>query len=288
MPAVCGVAALRPGSGRIPTDGMLPFSHSLDMAGPLARRVLDLSLLMTVLAQPSTGGPASAGPPHPTLLPEDLRGVRVGVAEELSWSGVEDGILSVCQAALDAMAGRGADIVTIVAPPCSSENLEGPTDVFEAIAGFEALQAHRDLLAQRDLYTPQVLRRVLEGAAINSDLYEEALRLRAGWTRQWRTLFQELRLDVVAHPTLAAAAPHVVPGAEPVGPRIRLSLPWSLTGFPALNVPVGLDGRRLPVGLTLAGAPADEGRLLRIAGALDEDVALWRRTPSADAPIGTA
>ena len=138
---------------------------------------------------------------------------------------------------------------------------------------------HQQLLAQSDLYTPQVLRRVLEGAETTAATYQEALRLQTRWTAQWVRLFAEHNLNVVAHPTLADPPPVVDPDAEPVGPRVRPSLPWSLTGFPALTIPVGLDSRRLPVGLTLAAVPDAEADLLAIGCTLDEHLGFWRTAP---------
>lgn len=71
-----------------------------------------------------------------------------------------------------------------------------------------------------------------------------------------------LHLDAVAHPALAAPPPTIDVHSAPMGPRIRNSIPWSATGFPALSVPVGLDRRGLPAGLSLATVPEREGDLL--------------------------
>ena len=83
--AACGVSALRPAYGRVSTFGLLPLSPSLDVAGPMGRRLLDVSLLMTVLAGHDPRVPGSlpgAVPAYPTAALPDLRGVRVGVATE--------------------------------------------------------------------------------------------------------------------------------------------------------------------------------------------------------------
>jgi Asp-tRNA(Asn)/Glu-tRNA(Gln) amidotransferase A subunit family amidase len=70
------------------------------------------------------------------------------------------------------------------------------------------------------------------------------------------------------------------PDENGTGPTIALAKAWPLCGFPALSVPVGLDGRGLPVGLQLAALPEQEAALMGIGIALDEDVQLFRRGPS--------
>ncbi|MDX6213590.1 MAG: aspartyl-tRNA(Asn)/glutamyl-tRNA(Gln) amidotransferase subunit [Frankiales bacterium] len=280
--AVCGVATLRPAHGRVSTYGLLPLSPSLDVAGPIARRLLDVSLLMRVLVGHDRRDPASFSGPvpgYPIAARTALDGVRIGVAQELSWSGVDESISSVCQAALHSMVDRGAQLIEIDPLAGSAELHAGFLDVFEVLTGTEALHEHGELLHQRHAYTPQVLRRVLEGQGITAAAYLKAVQLRQGWTALWHQIFAEHQLDVVAHPAIDQPAPTVDPTQEPVGPRIRLSVPWSLAGFPAVNVPVGLDRRGLPVGLSLAGQPENEPALLAIGCALDEAIAFWASAP---------
>ena len=70
------------------------------------------------------------------------------------------------------------------------------------------------------------------------------------------------------------------PSRNPLaGPSFKLTKPWNNNSFPALSVPVGLDGRGLPVGLQLAGLPLTEARLLTLGIALDEDVRFFTRRP---------
>jgi len=139
---------------------------------------------------------------------------------------------------------------------------------------------HRELISARELYTPQVLGRLLDGEGASAADYLDARRLCQLWVQQWRDLFDHARLDAVAHPALDQAPQVVDPDGPARGPSTRLSLPWSLAGFPALSVPVGLDDRGLPVGLSLAGLPEHEAQLVGLGALVDEQVALWRREPA--------
>lgn len=179
----------------------------------------------------------------------------------------------------DLVQEQGAELIEVPTPPSSQDFLDALPSVTDTISEAEALHVHRNLLEHRAKYTPQVLRRVLTGEGITAVQYLDARQLAWEWTQAWRALFAGLHLDAVAHPALAAPPPTIDVHSAPMGPRIRNSIPWSATGFPALSVPVGLDRRGLPVGLSLAALPEREGDLLALGILIDEEIALWRRAP---------
>ena len=61
--AACGVSTLRSARGRISRYGVIPLSPSFDVAGPMARRMLDISILMRVLAGHDPRDPATLDEP---------------------------------------------------------------------------------------------------------------------------------------------------------------------------------------------------------------------------------
>ncbi len=276
--AACGISALRAAHGRVPAYGVLPLGPSLDVVGPMARRLLDVALLLRLLAGYDARDPYSRNevvPHYPLTPPRDLTGVRVGLPLDLQWAGVDAQLAGVCHEALQLLVDRGATLVEIAAPMRAAEVMAA----YDTVNGAEALHVHRELLASRELYTPQVLGRLLEGEGISAAAYLEAGRLRLQWRQQWRAVLDAHQLDAVAHPTIDRP-PQVVDPEQPArGPSIRLSLPWSLTGFPALSVPAGLDGRGLPVGVTLAGLPEREAELVGLGLVIDEQIALWQQEP---------
>jgi aspartyl-tRNA(Asn)/glutamyl-tRNA(Gln) amidotransferase subunit A len=80
--AACGISTLRAAHGRISTYGVLPLNPSLDVAGPMARRMLDVALLMGILAGYDERDPHSRNEPvpdYPTMGPPNLVGVRIGI-----------------------------------------------------------------------------------------------------------------------------------------------------------------------------------------------------------------
>ncbi|MFG1813187.1 amidase [Kribbella sp. NPDC049174] len=280
--AACGVSTLRSARGRISRYGVIPLSPSFDVAGPMARRMLDISILMRVLAGHDPRDPATLDEPcpaYPLEPPRDLTGTRIGLPIAMSWEHVDERIAVVCREALDLLVSRGAELVEIENPPNAKVVLEKSTGVFDTINESEAHQIHDALVLHSHLYTPQVRERVRKGERISRQRYDEALRLRDHWTRDWRQLMLSHQLDAIAHPTIDAAPPLIDHSRPPKGPRIRLSVPWSIADFPALSVPAGVDDRGLPVGLSLATLPEREADLVALAIVIDEDLQLWRHGP---------
>jgi aspartyl-tRNA(Asn)/glutamyl-tRNA(Gln) amidotransferase subunit A len=287
--AACGISALRPAAGRVSAYGVVPLSPSFDTVGPMARRLLDVSLVLRLLAGHDPRDRYSSTDPvpaYPDAAATDLRGVRVGLPVDLLWASDVDGeILAACRSAVGLLADRGAEVVEIPSPPSTDRVFASPRTTYDIIGSAEARHAHRDLIADHDLladdagYTPQVLARLRAGEAVTAVDYLSAWQLRRQWTAEWRTLFADRRLAVVAHPALAAHPPLVDPDGPSVGPAIRHSIAWSITGFPAVSVPAGRSPAGLPIGISLAARPEHEAHLVAIAAVIDEHTALWREPP---------
>src|SRR5262249_58696519 len=60
----CGVAGCKPTFGLVPLEGVYPLSASLDHAGPIARSVGDLALLLEVIAEQPIVSPTPCDPPR--------------------------------------------------------------------------------------------------------------------------------------------------------------------------------------------------------------------------------
>ena len=275
--AACGVCSLRPAHGRISTHGVVPLAPSLDTTGPMARRMLDVALLLRLLAGHDRRDPRSLDAPvpaYPRAVREDLTGVRVGVPAAL-WAGADPEIDRLCTTGLQLLADRGAELVEVVAPPGTEQVAVVPGTYGETM-GPEALEVHAAWLAEREhLYGREVLGRLHAGRETTAEQYAAAQRQRRDWAGGWRARFDELGLDAVAHPT-NLQPPEALPGRPP---PVWPSKAWSVTGFPSLSVPVGLDARGLPVGLGLAGLPEQEAALVGLGIVVDEAVQLWRHNP---------
>jgi aspartyl-tRNA(Asn)/glutamyl-tRNA(Gln) amidotransferase subunit A len=246
--------------------------------------MLDIAFLMRLLAGYDARDPGSALTPRPRYprdVPEDLKGIRIGLPMSLSWAGVDSEISAVCSDALGVLVSRGATLVEIDPVARSGSPGRELIDIFDTINETEALRVHRHWLERSDLYTPQVRQRVLMGHRISARQYEDAVRRQLEWEHRWRDIFVDHHLSAIAHPTIDAPPPLLVPGMAPQGPQIGPSVPWSLAGFPVLSVPAGIDQRGLPVGLSLAAVPEREADLVGLGIVIDEEIGMWRRLPPA-------
>jgi aspartyl-tRNA(Asn)/glutamyl-tRNA(Gln) amidotransferase subunit A len=116
--ALCGIVGMKPTYGAISRYGMIAFASSLDQAGPFTRDVTDSALLLAAMVGPDPCDSTSIGLPEPVRLPSatDLKGIRLGVPEELSGEGIEPGVLRAFQATLDLARELGATVETTHLP----------------------------------------------------------------------------------------------------------------------------------------------------------------------------
>jgi aspartyl-tRNA(Asn)/glutamyl-tRNA(Gln) amidotransferase subunit A len=248
--AFCGVSGLKPTFGRVSLDGVFPLARTLDHAGPIARTPADVALLYDVLAGPG-----------PDLDPGFQ---RVAVCPDLHLYEPTPGIARVFDAARDAFAALGCEIVETAFP--------GAEEIYPAYAAIqraEAARVHRDLFPSRaGEYGPDVRERLFAAQEITLDEYIGATEARD----RLRTTFA--RLFAVADVLLTPVA--AVPPERRDEPRpeefrngvLPHTVPQDMAGLPACAVPVGTDELGLPVAVQVTGPPWAERRVLAAAEAL--------------------
>ena len=244
-----GVYGLRPTWGLVPpTPKGDPAMHPISTDGPMARDPDDLELLLSVLA------PAyRARPPRP---------LRIGWVGD--WGGawpVEDGLLGVCEAALDGLAEP-------MAPPFPAE------DLWEAWTTLRSVAMAANLApiwtdAFKAESKPELVWEMERGAAMPLDAVLRASQVRAAWRRA----FDALEVDVMALPTTQCLPfeagldwPREIAGRQMDSYHrwMEAMVPASLAGLPALSVPAGLL-RGLPVGVQLVAKAGRDADLIALA-----------------------
>ncbi|CAJ48604.1 amidase [Bordetella avium] len=271
--AVNNLVSLRATPGLIGRSGIVPLSPTQDCAGPLARSVHDLALLLDALAGADPQDPASrmgGGGFHARLNPEGLKGLRIGVIGELFGSDAdEEEISRRCREALDAMRDLGADVVEIQIPQLT-ERLRAssltPLEFRTALAAYLARHPQTPIHSLGG-----ILKRGLHHQALDAVLRLRNATEDSNGSRLAATLLlrQALRdsvqqamhgLDVLAYPSLRRRPAMI---GEPQGGANAQLSPG--IGFPALCLPAGFTSDALPLGLELLGRPGSDQALLDAA-----------------------
>ncbi|MBV8430218.1 MAG: Asp-tRNA(Asn)/Glu-tRNA(Gln) amidotransferase subunit GatA [Solirubrobacterales bacterium] len=294
--ALCGVVGMKPTYGACSRYGMIAFASSLDQAGPLTRDVTDAALLLRHMVGHDVRDSTSLEFPGQIVLPrgEDLRGLRLGVVEELTGpeSGVEPGVRERFEATLVLAEELGATVEPcrlphaphalsayyLIAPAEASANLaryDGVRYGLRVDGDLDLLRMYERTRAQG--FGPEVKRRIMLGTyALSSGYYEAyygaAQKVRTKISEDFRSVFE--RFDLIVTPTSPWTAFEL--GAKTDDPLAMYlndfcTVPMPLAGLPAISIPCGLsDG--LPVGFQLAGPAFSENQLLEAAYALERAI----------------
>jgi Asp-tRNA(Asn)/Glu-tRNA(Gln) amidotransferase A subunit family amidase len=245
--AFCGIAGFKPTKDAIPCAGALAFSPTLDQVGAYARDVAGVALLASVLADP---GLISATP-APLARPP-----RLAYLAGFPWTTIDRDAADALDAAATRLRQAGAEVVAAeFPPPWRDAHLVLRTIMLhEAATGLGAVQAR-----ERARMSPTLNAALDEGRATSRADCDAALRRRddaiATFTR-WLA-----GIDAVLSPPARGEAPADLTST---GDPACCSL-WSLTGFPAISIPIGRGANGLPLGLQIAAPQRADDRLLAVA-----------------------
>ena len=272
--SLCGLVGLKPTYGRVSRHGVIPLSWSLDHVGPLTRTVRDTALLMSVIAGHDPDDPTTSRLPVPdyvAALTGAVAGLRVGVAREFFFEGLDDDVQRAVEEAIQQLKSLGVQVLEVSWPSIRQ------APALYAISLAEGAAAHEPWLRSRgDYYGADVRERMQQGLLVPATTYLKAQRLRAVLRRELEQVFE--KVDLLVTPTAASPAPKLDAGPGQIGAPTgalrsalrRFTQPFNLTGSPALTVPCGFSRDGLPIGLQLVGRPFDEARLLNLAHAYEQ------------------
>lgn len=270
--ANCGVVGLKPTHGLVPLTGHFPeailrFMH----VGPLARTVRDAALALSLIAGPDGLDWHAVSAPRPAADPGSSGPLRVAILD--AFGPVEPAVTAAVEQAGEALVARGHRVDRVDAPWLASRDCNLLTiRLYGAEGGgfFGPLVAGREdelhWFLQRRLGLPRAT--LDEYLAAEADV--EALR------RGITGLLREH--DAILCPVCPAPAqPHdqeeLVIGGERLPPRsiMRATIPFDLTGSPAIAVPWSLDADGLPLGVQLVGRRFEDELVLRLALDVEAD-----------------
>jgi aspartyl-tRNA(Asn)/glutamyl-tRNA(Gln) amidotransferase subunit A len=267
--SLCGIVGLKPTYGRVSLKGVIPLSWNLDHAGPMARRVTDVAILLRSISGYDPLDPYSIDHPvddYLSGLETSIKGWRVGLASDPFFTNADEEILEAVRTAGSVFIDLGAkvDQVEIIGGREAAQSNGLMTTSDAAAFHAERLQNHPEGFGE------DVLKRLQTGAAYTSMEYIQARRNQTLLRRQFEGFFQDY--DVFLTPTTPIAAPPLQgPDAiQQAGTLTRFTSPFNLTGLPAISLPCGFTSAGLPIGLQIISKPWAEAQVLQTAHAFEQ------------------
>jgi Asp-tRNA(Asn)/Glu-tRNA(Gln) amidotransferase A subunit family amidase len=252
----CGIVALKPTFGLIPRTGILPQSPFLDTVGVFARSVEDCALLAEVLAGHDPADSATAPLPMPRMLSVAQSKAPVkpvfAFAKLPGWEQADPQMIAATE-----------DLAALLGEQCfevSLPDLDEVAAIRERINFAEMAKCYYGLERRgRDLMSDKLKAAINQGKSVLARDYIAAL--------DWRELINAgmdavfARCDVILCPAALGPAPE---GLDDTGSAVFNGL-WTLSGMPAVTLPVFTAENGMPMGIQLVGRRGDDARLLRTA-----------------------
>ncbi len=253
--AYCGVVGLKPTRGRVPPDGFFDLAPDLDHPGPIAATVAEAAWMLDAMA-PGAGAASRLG--------DGAGGLTLGYARD--WLAADPlcdpRVLAATDAAASALSLAGARIVEVAMP--SYDLMEA---VGAVIIHVEGLRLHGPSLREHGhLWGRMGVQTVAAGVVLSDDDLARARALLPGLRAEVDARLASC--DALLTATTLTPAPPVSAFAKGAAWTPMRTLPFNVTGHPAISVPAGFaDG--LPVGLQVIGRHGDEATVAQVAAAFE-------------------
>jgi aspartyl-tRNA(Asn)/glutamyl-tRNA(Gln) amidotransferase subunit A len=282
--ACCGVIGFKQTLGLVPHDLTPDGFGNQSHITPMTRSVMDTAVMLQAMAGPDRCDPHSLGLAKPDFVtaakPEgDLEGVRIAWRPLLGNDKLSAEVRMACEAALSVFEELGA----IVTPVDDYFRTTEPIWLVLTQSFWNA--RFRRYVGQYGNRMSETLTRQMDtGASHSAVSLQEAMFERTRVFREIQSWFTDY--DLVVTPTLSRTAlpiehdffaPIEIDGET--ADTVRKSwypytLPFNLSGNPAVTLPCGFSPDGLPIGLQLIGPHLADTRLLR-AAALFEQARPW-------------
>lgn len=265
--AACGLVGMKPTQEVLSKNGVIPLAPSMDQVGIITRSTQDGAYVLAALT----------GEKEPLFNPDliSLKGVRIGVDFQLlEIEGIHPCVREHFDQAIRTFKELGARIISVQSP-----DLKTVTSTASNIINFEAYQELYPLLDAFPEKLGQGLIRKLEIARETTlSMYLKAMETRIQLRKEVNQLFhspQEEGIHIllsVGRESPAESLSDLM--QKPTGARSSCNRLYSLTGHPAITLPMGFSESGLPLALQLSSSYFNEMEMFRIAFCY-ESVTQW-------------
>ena len=258
-----GIVGFKPTQRRVPLDGAVPLSSTLDSIGPLARSVACCAALDAVLADDT----------FVPLQPRQIKGMRLAVPTTVALDDLDDEVGRTFERALETLSRQGALIERVEVP----EFLD--VAVMNTKGGFAAAESfawHRYLIAgSGDVYDPRVSLRIMRGESISAADYIDLLVTRKSMIA--RATVRLAPYDALIMPTTANTPPVIADLADDKAftkanlLSLRNCTLINMIDGCAISLPCHREGE-VPVGLMLAASAGADRRIFELAAGMEDAI----------------
>lgn len=298
------LVGIRSTMGLTSRGGVVPLSYAADIAGPMARTVADAAAILQVVAGYDPADPVTeAARDRPTpdyaasLVRDGLRGARIGILRHAYERPTLDSeIVAVFARAVSDLRAQGATVVDSVPLPgldsifratrASCNRFKDDLERWIASTGGRTPVTSLDDIVRAGRFHPSVQTRLefaQRGTAVDSQPGCATIeRRRAEVRTELGGAMDRLQLDAVVYPTWSNPPRLIGDLNTPHGDNSQVFSP--LTGWPAIQVPMGYTRGVLPAGMTILGRAWSEPTLIRLAYAY-ERATTHRRPPASTPPL---
>ena len=259
--ALCGLVGFKPTFGRISTEGVIPYSWTLDHIGTLTRSAADAAILFEALV-----------PDYQESETIRLDGLTIGIPQAFFFERCDHEILDNVDRLMNFLRDAGARVKPVTMP-----SMEYTRTVSLTVQMPEALSYHNRYLEQRgELYSQDFRAGLALGQCLLAEQYIRARRFIETYRRDLNAVFDEV--DTILTPATPAIAPPIgavevmVDGfAEPAGNAItRYTSFFNMTGHPAITFPCGMHSAGLPIAAQLVGRHHADEALIETARLIEQ------------------
>lgn len=305
--ALCGLVGIKPTYGTVSRYGLVAFGSSLDQISPFGRNVADTAALLDIIsgfdASDSTSihrSEASYLEAAQKAMQGDLKGVKIGVISELNGEGMQPEVQASLKQAIETFKSLGATVTEVPIPSIgkavAAYYIVATAEASSNLARFDGVRfglrvEGNDINStycktRGQGFGPEVKRRIMLGTfSLSSGYYDayygKAQKARKVLSQEFQKAFSQV--DVLICPTAPSTAFKLGEKSnDPVSMYLSdiSTIPVNLVGIPAISIPCGFDGQKLPIGLQIAAPHLQEATLFKIAQAFESKTGLCNLTPS--------
>lgn len=258
--AFCGIATCKPTFGLLSCEGIVPVSYHFDHAGPMARSVADLTVMLrTLLNDPHWGAKEAA------MLPP-----RLGWLQDFFIDEADPTIRTTTTAAIERLRVAGATVEPMTTP----DDFRQVRAIHRCVMAVEAAAYHRqEFAAHRAAYGPMITELLDEGLTISAVDYADALERQRRFAKRVDAMFDQA--DVLVCPSTDTTAPATLTTTG----IPKFQAPWSCAGVPVVSIPCGLAVDGMPASIQLVARRGRDAMLLQVAEWCERCLAFNERPP---------